>query len=302
MLRTILAGCDGFERGREAVAFAATLARATGARLHVVAAHLEPPLPFPASSRERAEQIDRAIRRVRDELAPQATATAVHALSPAHALRHAAEREHADLIVVGSRRHGRLGRILEADHALQVLHSAPQSVAVVPDGVAVAARLERIVVGFDGSPEAAAALDLAADIARRAGAQLWLQAVVDDRQPGWSTTAAGFARPEDWTAWLEEGRIAARALVDRAVAELAGVDADGGVAVGNPARELAHIGASADLLVLGSRRWGPVSRVALGSTSEAVVRRAAGPVLVMPRGAGRPEPQADYDVVRTAAP
>jgi hypothetical protein len=38
-----------------------------------------------------------------------------------------------------------------------------------------------------------------------------------------------------------------------------------------------------DLLVLGSRRWGPVKRLALGSTSERVIRHTACPVLVPPR-------------------
>jgi hypothetical protein len=36
---------------------------------------------------------------------------------------------------------------------------------------------------------------------------------------------------------------------------------------------------------IGSRRWGPVHRLALGSTSERVIRHAACPVLVPPRRA-----------------
>ena len=38
------------------------------------------------------------------------------------------------------------------------------------------------------------------------------------------------------------------------------------------------------MLVVGSRGWGPVRRLLLGSTSERLVREAVGPVLVVPRG------------------
>ena len=53
--------------------------------------------------------------------------------------------------------------------------------------------------------------------------------------------------------------------------------------VGHPAEELIRADEGLDLLVLGSRRWGPVRRLALGSTSERVIRDAACPVLVPPR-------------------
>jgi nucleotide-binding universal stress UspA family protein len=53
------------------------------------------------------------------------------------------------------------------------------------------------------------------------------------------------------------------------------------------AERLAELSEHVDLLVLGSRRFGPVRRLALGSTSEQVVRNARGPVLVAPRGPAR---------------
>jgi nucleotide-binding universal stress UspA family protein len=162
------------------------MADATSARLLLVAAFQEPPLPFPEPFWEHAKRVDRAIRRVRDELAPNAETATVEALSPAHALRHTARREHADLIVVGSRHRRRVDRIVETDHALHVLNSAPESVAVVPDGTVLRPRLGQIVVGLDGSPEARVAVDLAADLARRTGARLWLHIVVDDRRPAWA--------------------------------------------------------------------------------------------------------------------
>jgi nucleotide-binding universal stress UspA family protein len=40
-----------------------------------------------------------------------------------------------------------------------------------------------------------------------------------------------------------------------------------------------------DLLVIGSRRWGPLARLLLGSTGEALARDAGCPLLVAPRAA-----------------
>ncbi|MBX5442753.1 MAG: universal stress protein, partial [Solirubrobacteraceae bacterium] len=53
---------------------------------------------------------------------------------------------------------------------------------------------------------------------------------------------------------------------------------------GRPAEALAARSAELDVLVVGSRGWGPVRRLLLGSTSERLVREAVGPVLVVPRG------------------
>jgi nucleotide-binding universal stress UspA family protein len=287
MFRTIIAGCDGFGRGREAAAFAASLADATGDRLVLLAAHQEAPLPIWGSAREHREQVEEAIRRVRDDLAPKATTVTVEALSPAHALRHVARHEHAGLIVVGAHPRRSMDRIARLDHAMQVLHSAPESVAVVPDGTTVRPRLERLVVGHDGSPEAEAAVRLAGDLARATGGRLRIEVVVDDRHPRWAAREA-VAFGTLWTESIETRRQAAQALLDRTTAELADVSAEGSVHVGDPIAVLADSASSADLLVLGSRRWGPVARLALGSTAEAIVRRRAGPVLVLPRTANQP--------------
>jgi nucleotide-binding universal stress UspA family protein len=278
MFRSIVAGSDGFDRGREAVAFAASLADAADAKLFLVAAYLTPPLPFPASHRQQSTQVDAAIRRVRDELAPRALTVTVDALSAAHALRHVAAREHADLIVVGSHDHAGHHRLLDPDHALQVLHAATTAVAVVPDGCTVSPRLQRIAVGFDGSPESRAALTLAADLARRADAELRVEHVVEQRRPSWASDAVGF----DWMGWQTSRLADGRRLVEEAIAGLSGVRAEPEVASGDPARTLADAAMLADLLVLGSRRSRPLSRLALGSTSERVVRHAARPVLVLP--------------------
>jgi nucleotide-binding universal stress UspA family protein len=212
----------------------------------------------------------------------------VEALSPAHAIGHVARWERAGLIVVGAHPRRPLDRLAGVDHAMQLLHSAPAGVAVVPDGTVVRRRPIRIAVGFDGSAESRAAVRVAADLAGALRARLWIQVVVDTRRP--------HRAPRDAAAWseaVEQEKLAAHALLDEALAGLADddVDVEGGVSVGDPVGELAATAPWADLLVLGSRRWGPIARLALGSTAEAVMRRRLGPVLVLPRTAHQPRPR-----------
>jgi nucleotide-binding universal stress UspA family protein len=55
------------------------------------------------------------------------------------------------------------------------------------------------------------------------------------------------------------------------------------VSDGDPAEELATLAELLDLLVLGSRAYGPSGRLLSGSTSTQLARRAACPLLVVPR-------------------
>ena len=76
--------------------------------------------------------------------------------------------------------------------------------------------------------------------------------------------------------------------LDRALAGLPdGVQATGELLYGEVVDELSMVGErGADLLVCGSRGYGPVRRVLLGTVSSALVRQASVPVLVVPRGGG----------------
>jgi nucleotide-binding universal stress UspA family protein len=55
-----------------------------------------------------------------------------------------------------------------------------------------------------------------------------------------------------------------------------------------PADALLELGADVDLLVIGSRRWGPVARLLLGSTGEVLMRDAECPIVVVPRSHSGP--------------
>jgi nucleotide-binding universal stress UspA family protein len=75
--------------------------------------------------------------------------------------------------------------------------------------------------------------------------------------------------------------------LDEAVASVPGaVRVEAVLAEGDPARELAHIAvADAGVLVVGSRAYGPLKRVLLGSVSAQLVRSAPCPLIVHPRPA-----------------
>ena len=88
-------------------------------------------------------------------------------------------------------------------------------------------------------------------------------------------------------AFLATVREDARAALDKAVASLpAGVEASEELLEGDTVDELAALDEhEVDLLVCGSRGYGPVRRVLLGGVLRKLIRRAACPVVVVPRGA-----------------
>jgi nucleotide-binding universal stress UspA family protein len=67
--------------------------------------------------------------------------------------------------------------------------------------------------------------------------------------------------------------------------------AGGEVLWGDPSDALAAASADLDLLVCGSRGYGPMRTLLVGGTSHALVRKAACPVLVVPPGSPRDAPR-----------
>ena len=77
----------------------------------------------------------------------------------------------------------------------------------------------------------------------------------------------------------------AKQLMDAELRRLRGLDdVEGDVSYGEPSEELASFAAELDLLIVGSRGYGPVGRLFNGSTSNYLARRARCPLLVLPRG------------------
>lgn len=271
MFTRIIVGVDCREGGRDALALAALLQAAGGGEL--VALHACAPAPLLHAD---------ALTRVEAELAHVDVAArplVVTDRSAAHALRTTAERDGAELIVIGSSRVAGVSRVLVADDAAATLHGAPCPVAVAPrDFASAPSTLRRIGVGLDGSSESRVALELACRLAHLANAFVRAITVVAAPVPAWPAVA--------WNAaWAgSAGAVAQRGerMLASAVAELER-DVTPEVAVGTAWEELAARSADLDLLVVGARGCGPLRRLVLGSTSTRLARHAACPLLVTPR-------------------
>lgn len=292
MLRYIIAGCDPNDSGRDALALAAVLAPPAGAYVLAVGVYPHPLVRFPPSFADHGSdeaETTLFLRAARDELCPDAQVRAIPGVSAARALAGVAELEHADLIVVGSTPDTPDGKVHAGRAAHQLLHGAPCAVALAPTGFhRRASAIRRIVIGADGSPESAAALQLAAPIAQATGARVEIVGVVADNTPTFDPMLALEHVPfaAERGIGLEEATRLMRGVVGAAAAAIP--SATSRVEVGDAGMVLARTAEPGDLLVIGSRRWGPIARILLGTTGEYLAAHASSPLLV----AGRPAPAA----------
>jgi nucleotide-binding universal stress UspA family protein len=183
------------------------------------------------------------------------------------------------MIVVGPSSRVGLGRLRPGSVGERLLSGASVPVAIAPSGYASGERrLATVVCAFDGSPESSLALDWADELARRDDAQLRVISVH-------SPIAFG-DRVVDGAVSRESTNEALREEIEREQLEaITGRRAHAVVLTGNPAKELAHVSKDTDLLVMGSRGYGPVRATLLGGVSHYVIRHARCPVVVCPRSA-----------------
>jgi nucleotide-binding universal stress UspA family protein len=211
------------------------------------------------------------------------------ARSTARGLAGLAEACRAGVIVLGSSRRGPMGRVVTGSVAERLLHSGPCAVAVAPRGLREEDIGEPRVIGvaFDGYPESSEALRWATEMGEACGAALRVIAIhePDGVHATWTGTATSYAATD---VFIPERERLEQALAD-ALHRLPGrARALGSIERGRPAdvlAEQAQVGM--DLLVAGSRGYGHLHQVMLGSVSRELVRSLPCPVLVVPR-AGQP--------------
>jgi nucleotide-binding universal stress UspA family protein len=291
---TIVVGHDGSDSGDDAAVLGARLARATGESLLVVTVFPEEnPIgvgrvdaEWVAYMREQAEEISATARRFLEERGVQAEYRVVGSGSAAHGLDDVAEEVKASLIVVGSERHGARRRISPGSTGDRLLHGAICPVAVAPRGFRdrpVDAPIKRIGVAFVDTPEGNEAARVAGELAAETGASLTLYTVVARRAEVFSPIIGRDAEE----AFLATVREDVKAAMERARALLPdGVPVEEELLEGDTVEALAALDErEIDLLVCGSRGYGPVRRVLLGGVLRKLIRRAACPVVVVPRGA-----------------
>ncbi len=292
MYRKIVVGFDGSERAQDALALGKLLADASEAKLVVAGVYgLDPGLierdtRFREGWAEHTRAIDAAAESVGAE--PKA----IWSSSVGQGLHELAEEIGAGVVVVGSSHKGRVGQVLAGNIGRTLLQGSPCSVAVAPHGFAAAApaRVEEIILGYDGSDESRLALDDAVDLARTSGALLKLVAAVEPPAATFGRSAAG-----GWHAIKDEVEEMVRERLQAGVAEVPeGLRVEAELVVGDPPTALAELAtAEGALLVLGSRAYGPLRRVLLGTVATELVTNAPCPLIVHPRPAQAGAPAAE---------
>jgi nucleotide-binding universal stress UspA family protein len=284
----IIVGADGSTRCEDAIAFARRLGAATGASVTLTGVAPYADWPSRTASNEYRdylhEETGAMLERLRERLDGGDVALRVVAgTSPARALHGLAESGGAGLIVIGSTHRGRLGRVMPGSTADRLLDGAPCPVAIVPRDHRLHgdAPISAIGVGYDGSDESRTAVRAAVQLAQRFGARLRVVRVFDAAQLGTPALMGG----PGYVPVIRDLENLAREELERLVGELpASVAAEAVFLSGSPSRELVTQSEGVDLLLLGSRGYGPMRAVLLGGVSHVVVREAACPVIVLPRG------------------
>ena len=229
---------------------------------------------------ERGEDALVLARRVVERDGGELNVVHVEKGSPADTFQALAERGEADLIALGSMHHAHVGSVAPGSVAEHLLHGARCRLVIAPKGYAHGDhsqdRLRVVGVGYDGMAESHAALDEAAKLATKFGASMKVIGVLAPSRP-----RAAALRPRREPTWDRIFRAVCYDAVAQLPAELRALPM---LERGDPVQKLleaAEVGI--ELLVLGSRGFGPVMRLLIGSVSARVIRGASCPVMVVPR-------------------
>lgn len=293
----ILLATDGSSEAERALGMAATLSQRLGAELDVVSVEPMPdPLSWPEARimspelrgdiRERAEDAARELLEDQAEKLEEMglEVAGVHAVAgrPDTEIVRVAEEIGAGLVVLGSTGMGPVRRAVMGSVSFSVVHHSHGSVLVV--------RAEGhlpgpILLAVDGSEQARAAAEAAAEISASTGSGLHLVFVMPtaehlyghhyytrELQESIRKQAEGDVRKflDDQVGWLEDH---------------GGKVDDTHIAVGRPDAEIVKLAEELGvvLTIVGSRGLGGVRRALMGSVSDSVVRHAHSPVLVVRR-------------------
>jgi nucleotide-binding universal stress UspA family protein len=293
MFDNVLVGVDEREGGRDAIALAKMLISEGGRLTFSYVYHGDPHRwhgSRPPLEPAEEEHANRMLEKAREEAGVSALLRCQGASSVGRGLHELGERIGADLLVVGSSRRGLIGRVLLGDDTRAALNGAPCAVAIAPAGYAREPSLMReIGVGYNGSPESEHAVKVARTIAARHGAKLSALEAVSIPEYAIATGPMPAA-------------YSVGSLVEDALEHVSTLDEVEPHAIyGHPAEELALYSASTDLLVLGSRSYGPIGRIVHGSTSHRLARTARCPLLILTRAAREAEKESAADNGRRTA-
>lgn len=285
----IVVGFQGPASGRDAVEFAVGWARSSGDTVVVVTVH---PGSAPVSiGRVDAEfvhaeiqQAEALLEEARTLIPADITAEfhRVDASSAAHGIDDLLERRGDPLVVLGTHRPDAEPRTFPGQTADRLFNGAAAPVVIVPHGYAeshAGGTIKRITCAYLDTPDGQVALNHAIAMAQHTGAELRVLGVIPDTVMTPMTGDIDIFEGDLGVHW----RKVLDAATTRAIEQVP--TTTGQLLSGKVHRVLAELDpAETDLLVLGSRGYGPVRRVLLGGVSARVVRNSRVPVAVVPRG------------------
>lgn len=274
---SIVVPLDESELAEEALPWAAYLARALGCGVRLVTVAERPPesLARPGAggsigsrSREYLETMAQ-----RQLFAGVTVDIEVHWGSAIAELRSALDSPDVKLAVLTSRGRGGIERAVRGSTADALVRTGARPIVVVSSGSPLPP-LSSVVVALDGSSAAAKALAYARELGRAVGAALHLVRVFDP------LSQMGLAWPVDGMESVRDE------LKRRATHYLAGIkysDEEAVVLEGDAAEAVLGYaeGRSAGMVVVGTRGRGGLFRFALGSTADAIMRKARRPVMIV---------------------
>jgi nucleotide-binding universal stress UspA family protein len=183
--------------------------------------------------------------------------------------------KNAQMIVVGSRGMGAIGRAVLGSVSSGLVHHAHCPVAVVhADEAQLPDHTSPVLLGVDGSPASEAATALAFDEASRRGVALVAL-------HAWTDVGAFPMLGMNWPQYEDEGH---EVLAERLAGwreQYPDVDVRRRVVCDTPARWLIDESQQAQLVVVGSHGRGGFTGMLLGSVSTAVAEAANAPVIVV---------------------
>jgi nucleotide-binding universal stress UspA family protein len=282
---TILAAYEPNANDLAPIRFAAAAARFVAAPLVVASVHARTSADADAGEFAPLDTELTDLEDVRTRAVHGSTAAEV-----TRGLQQIAGKEHADLVVVGASRRGAIGRLAPGATSQRIINGSKCPVVVVPHDYELPSRLSVVGVAYVPTAEGERALHVAAAIARVAGATLRVISVIKPSLGADASAGPAKEAAERHHAELDAIVAAATAEHDDAI------DAEHEIVVDDPSDALLRISPNVDLLVMGSRGYGPMLGVLLGSVSRRVTASADCPVLVVPRAATPRLTAGDADV------
>lgn len=256
------------ERGQDAVALAAVIAKTQGAQLHIVNVTHD-------AKEHDADLERRVLAQVPDDVPAAFTTKAAE--SYVHGLIEVAKEDDAALIVVGAASNGLFKRFTVGSVANGLLHASPVPVALAPRGYNRRDPLTRITVMTGMREGWQAVLDVGTSSAARRNVPLRLVSLVEIDQ----------LEQDDFD--LDNALSPARQHANTVLAEAASKLPNGQVTVTlahgrNIEQAVDGIGwKSGELVIVGSSRLAENRKIFLGSTANKILRALPVPMVVVPR-------------------